>query len=378
MSQTILYVKKENVYTILKEYDEKNEELVDEVSLSSFTLNNISNDLLQVKNEENLEYNLYKRDNILIQDLFRAVANFLFDQPDVKVTDRFTSISQPISHILLFSKGTDSFIFYYKIPPILMGLQISTKELNSTFINTEDEYNKFNLVDKLVLYENNIIVTEKNELNYKKINANSYYIHLSKLIINKEVEHKASFFVEDKILLLVFKNNKTAKYINVYFDMLNISSYKIDQYTILDEINLKKLEIEQVENEEEQQEEEENEESEVRVTTKRMRNKRKIIKKGSVKKNNLYKEILKNVLEKNNENNKTKISDDFIKYLDIIVSREDTIEKINFVNLAFKVTDIIENANKMYESRYFNLSSDILLENYISDYNNKIMKNLLN
>ena len=54
------------------------------------------------------------------------------------------------------------------------------------------------------------------------------------------------------------------------------------------------------------------------------------------------------------------------------------IEKINFVNLAFKVTDIIENANKMYESRYFNLSSDILLENYISDYNNKIMKNLLN
>ena len=65
-----------------------------------------------------------------------------------------------------------------------MGLQISTKELNSTFINTEDEYNKFNLVDKLVLYENNIIVTEKNELNYKKINANSYYIHLSKLIIN--------------------------------------------------------------------------------------------------------------------------------------------------------------------------------------------------
>ena len=37
MSQTILYVKKENVYTILKEYDEKNEELVDEVSLVIYT-----------------------------------------------------------------------------------------------------------------------------------------------------------------------------------------------------------------------------------------------------------------------------------------------------------------------------------------------------
>lgn len=369
MSQTILYVKKQNYYTILKEYDNNNDELKDDISLSSFTLNNISDELLQIKNEENSEYNLYKRDSILTEDLFRLVSKFLFDSPDIKIKDRYTSIYQPISHILLFSKGEDSFIFYYKITEILLGLQITTENSKLTFINSEEDYNNLRLIDGLNIYDNEKIITEKNELKYQVINSNSYYINLSKLLIKNEVAYKASFIIDEKIMLLVFKT-KTNEYINVYFDMLNESKYKFDQYIILDEINLKKLEIEGI------NEEEENEElqTQVEVQTKRVRSRRsKTVTIKSTRKNNLYKEILKNIIEKNNKNN---ISDDFINYLNVVIQKEQKIEKINFVNIALRIKEVIEQANKMYESRYFNITTDSLLENYISNYNSKVMQTL--
>ena len=170
-------------------------------------------------------------------------------------------------------------------------------------------------------------------------------------------------------MLLVFKT-KTNEYINVYFDMLNESKYKFDQYIILDEINLKKLEIEGI------NEEEENEElqTQVEVQTKRVRSRRsKTVTIKSTRKNNLYKEILKNIIEKNNKNN---ISDDFINYLNVVIQKEQKIEKINFVNIALRIKEVIEQANKMYESRYFNITTDSLLENYISNYNSKVMQTL--
>ena len=370
MSQTILYVKKQNYYTILKEYDNNNEELKDDISLSSFTINNISDELVQIKNEENSEYNLYKRDNILTEDLFRLVSKFLFDSPDIKIKDRYTSIYQPISHILLFSKGEDSFIFYYKITEILLGLQITTEKSKLTFINSEEDYNNLRLIDGLNIYDNESIITEKNELKYKIINSNSYYINLSKLLIKNEIDYKASFIIDDKIMLLVFKN-KANEYINVYFDMLDQSKYKFNQYIILDEINLKELEIQEIE-------EEENEEvkSEVENQMKRVRSRKsKTIRSKSTKKDNLYKEILKNIIEKNNKNN---VSDDFLNYLNVIIQKEENINKINFVNIALRVKELIEEANKMYQSRYFNITSDTLLENYISNYNSKVMQTLFN
>ena len=262
MSQTILYVKKQNYYTILKEFDNKNEELKDDISLSSFTINNISDELVQIKNEENSEYNLYKRDNILTEDLFRLVSGFLFDSPDIKIKDRYTSIYQPISHILLFSKGEDSFIFYYKITEILLGLQINTEKSKLTFINSEEDYNNLRLIDGLNIYDNESIITEKNELKYKIINSNSYYINLSKLLIKNEIDYKASFIIDEKIMLLVFKN-KANEYINVYFDMLDQSKYKFNQYIILDEINLKELEIQKID-------EEDNEELESEVENQKL------------------------------------------------------------------------------------------------------------
>ena len=94
------------------------------VNLASFTVESVSEELMRLKNEDNSEYNLYKKDSILTNDFFRAVTSFLFDDNSVKIKDRFTSIYQPISHILLFSREGENYIFYLEIANLLLGLQI--------------------------------------------------------------------------------------------------------------------------------------------------------------------------------------------------------------------------------------------------------------
>ena len=342
----------------------KKNEINDSINLASFTVESVSEELMRLKNEDNSEYNLYKKDSILTNDFFRAVTSFLFDDNSVKIKDRFTSIYQPISHILLFSREGENYIFYLEIANLLLGLQITTKDSILTFTNSSEDYNNLNLIDGLKIYENKSIITEKNELKYKQIFSNSYYINLSKLLIKKNINYKASFIIDDKIMLLVFSVKDTKEYINVYFEILNIATYKLDQHIILEEINIKKLAIEELELEEEE------EEIQTELKTKNLKRR---FKKSSTTKNNLYKEMLGNIIRKNNERNS---SNDFIKYLDIIVSKDNEIDKIDFSHLAKKIKNIIKEATRMYESRYFNVSSISLLENTVSDFETNIIKKL--
>ena len=62
----------------------------------------------------------------------------------------------------------------------------------------------------------------------------------------------------------------------------------------------------------------------------------------------------------------------------MIIQKEENINKIDFVNMALRIKELIEKANKMYQSRYFNITSDTLVENYISNYNSKVMQTLFN